>query len=97
MEISLKEISIAEFKRQLAEEPLPTWQPSSRYAADQRWVDKHIAQLVKKYPDQWVAVYNQKVIAASPDLASVQEEANKIADREVTIFFVEGKVYVYQN
>ncbi len=92
---TLDETAVEEFKEQLLREPAPEWKPSARFTADQRWIDEHAAEFAQQYPDQWVAVYNQEVVAASPDLAVVHEEVDKIGDPEVTIFFVEGKLYVY--
>jgi hypothetical protein len=38
-----------------------------RFHSDGQWFSDHYEELAKKYPDQWVAVYNQEVVGASPD------------------------------
>ncbi len=38
-----------------------------RFGADGRWVNKHRNELLAKYPDQVIAVYNQQVVGASKD------------------------------
>ena len=92
---TLDEISLEEYKALLARHPLPPWTPSERFARDQEWIEDHLAEFTKSYPDQWLAVYDQRVIAASPDLGQVIQQARQIDDHEVTIFFVEGQIYVY--
>jgi hypothetical protein len=92
---TLDEISEEEFTKRLLAEDWPEWTPSEQFARDQEWIEEHMAEFVQEYPDQWVAVYHQQIIAASPDLGVVQKAANEIEDYEVTIFFVEGRIYVY--
>ncbi len=62
---TLDEISVDEYKELLARNPLPLWTPSERFARDQEWIEEQLAEFAKNYPDQWLAVYNQQVIAAS--------------------------------
>lgn len=92
---TLDEISEEEFTALLLEDTWPEWTPSEQFARAQEWIDEHMAEFVQRYPDHWMAVYHQQVIAASPDLGVVQQAANEIEDYEVTIFFVEGRIYVY--
>ncbi len=94
---TLDEISVDEYKELLARNPLPPWTPSERFACDQEWIEEHLAEFASGYPDQWLGVYNQQVIAASSNLGQVIQAAKRIGDREVTIFFVEGRLYVYQG
>ena len=42
---------------------------------DAKWAEKHYSELVKKFPDEWVAVVNREVITSGKDLAKVKEEA----------------------
>ncbi len=92
---TLDEISEEEFTKRLLAEDWPEWTPSEQFARDQEWIEENMAEFVQKYPDHWMAVYHQEIIAASPDLGVVQKAANEIEDYEVTIFFVEGRIYVY--
>lgn len=92
---TLNEISVEKFEALLASHPLPLWTPSEQFARDQQWIEERMSEFVQQYPDQWLAVYRQQVVAASPDLGVVQQAANEIEDYEVTILFVEGRIYVY--
>jgi len=92
---TLDEISEEEFTKRLLAEDWPEWTPSEQFARDQEWIEENMAEFVQKYPDHWMAVYHQEIIAASPNLGVVQKAANEIEDYEVTIFFVEGRIYVY--
>ena len=91
---TLDEISEEEFTALLIEDTWPEWTPSEQFARDEEWIDEHMAEFVQKYPDHWMAVHNQKVVAGSPDLGVVQQAARKIKG-QVLIFFVEGRIYVY--
>lgn len=93
---TLDEISEEEFTALLLAEDWLDWTPSEQFARDQEWIDEHMDKFVQEYPDQWMAVYHQQIIAASPDLGVVQQAADKIENREeVLIFFVKGRIYVY--
>ena len=92
---TLDEISKEEFTTLLLEDTWPEWTPSEQFARDEEWIDEHMAEFVQRYPDQWLAVHNQKVVAASLDLGMVQQAAREIEDHQVLIFFVEGRIYVY--
>jgi hypothetical protein len=49
---------------------------------DAKWAEKHYSELVKKFPDEWVAVVNREVVTAGKDLAKVKEEAKIKTGRE---------------
>ena len=49
-----------------------------RFRNDTAYFEVHREQLLEKYSDQWVAIYNQEVVGASPDarqlLSDLQEK-----------------------
>ena len=45
-----------------------------RYHRDVMWFGAHRNELRKRYPDQWVGVYREQVIGASPDLRKLLRE-----------------------
>ena len=45
-----------------------------RYHKDVMWFGAHRNELRKRYPDQWVGVYRERVIGASPDLGKLLRE-----------------------
>jgi hypothetical protein len=60
---------------------------------DQDWAFQHYSDLVAKYGNQWIAVYNQRVVASGHDLGQVEEQAaNKTgqAKEKIAVIFVEA-------
>lgn len=58
-----------------------------RFKKDTTYYEVHHEELLEKYPEQWVAIFNQTVVGASPDyeqlLADVEEKGVPI---ERTLF-----------
>ncbi|MDP2937083.1 MAG: DUF5678 domain-containing protein [Dehalococcoidia bacterium] len=44
------------------------------FAADHQWVEDNKEGLLKKYPDQWIAVSHGTVLASAPELARLLEK-----------------------
>jgi hypothetical protein len=62
------------------------------------WAFAHYAQLVKRYPDQWVAFAHRRVVAAGRNLARVLERAHEQVDwPEIPHLFVEKGIHVYAH
>jgi hypothetical protein len=40
----------------------------ARFRADATWVEAHHVELLERYADQWIAVYDQQVVGAARDL-----------------------------
>ena len=38
-----------------------------RFKRDTQYYEAHREELLTKYPEQWVAVFNQQVVGAAPD------------------------------
>ena len=60
---------------------------------DTEWGEKHYSELVKKYPDQWIAIVNKKVVSAGKSLRNVEIEAERKTSRkrdQIPVMFVEG-------
>jgi len=65
--------------------------PPKRFFEDTRWVNENINELVKKYPDQWIAVYDKEVVAAGDNLAKVERiAAEKEGNGQCVYSFIEG-------
>lgn len=63
---------------------------------DAKWAEKHYSELVKKFPDEWVAVVDREVITSGKDLAKVKEEAKRRTGREkIPTIFIECGDHVY--
>lgn len=48
-----------------------------RRSENSKWLSAHYSELVKKYDDQWVAVYDGRVIAHGKDLARMSRQLRK--------------------
>ena len=50
------------------------WDDSTR---DANYLDRHYSELLKQYPDQWVAVYQENVVAKGATLKGVLRKVDK--------------------
>lgn len=48
-----------------------------RYRADARYFEEHRAEFLERYPDQWVAVYNQEVVGATKDVKRLVKQLER--------------------
>lgn len=65
---------------------------------DWNWAFDHYSELVKKYPDKWVAISNKKIIAASSHLGEVEDEVRvKLVNTDIPVVFIEGEMHVYKG
>lgn len=54
------------------------------------WFKRNYIDLIHDYPNQWIAVLDQKVICSGTMKRRVEKEAEKIAgDREFSLYFIE--------
>jgi len=53
------------------------------------WFKQNFYDLIQKYPREWIAVMEQKVIANSPSKSEVVEKADDIAgERGYSLYFI---------
>jgi hypothetical protein len=62
---------------------------------DKEWAFAHYSELVKKYPNMWIAVLNKKIISASPNLEEIEEAKTKIGKKHIPVIFLEDGSHVY--
>ncbi len=46
--------------------------------ADMDWYISNLRLLVQKYPDHWLAIFNQEVVAAAPDTRQLQQRLDEM-------------------
>ncbi|MBL7075131.1 hypothetical protein ISS37_07830 [candidate division KSB1 bacterium] len=69
-----------------------------KYWEDSRWAHEHSVEISERYPNQWIAILNKKVIAAGKDGSKVEKNgAEKAGDQEFVIFFAEKGIHIYGN
>lgn len=60
------------------------------------WAFSHYAQLAQRYPNQWVAVANRRVLAGGGNLARVLKQAHEQLDwPHIPHLFVEAGIHFY--
>ncbi|HSB67980.1 MAG TPA: DUF5678 domain-containing protein [Candidatus Methylomirabilis sp.] len=73
--------------------PLDPW-----YVRDVDWAYANYNALAAAHPNQWVAVVDERVVAAGVDLGEVGTEAARVAGRQdVAVIFVERGIHVYDH
>lgn len=54
------------------------------------WFKQNYLELIQDYPNRWIAVLDQKVIASGNRRHQVESEAKEIAeDKEFSLYFIE--------
>ena len=62
------------------------------------WAFAHYHQLAKRYPNQWVAFANRRVLAAGLNLRRVLDQAHQQLDwPHIPHLFVEAGIHVYAS
>ena len=64
---------------------------------DYDWAFANYSRLVKRYPNQWVAFANRRVVAGGPNLGRVLKQAHaRLTDwPEIPHLFVEKGIHIY--
>lgn len=67
-----------------------------RFWEDLNWARTHHSQLLARYGDEWIAVYNKQVIAHSPSGEKVEKLARqKLGDEKFPVYFVDSASNIY--
>ncbi len=45
-----------------------------RYKRDVEYLEAHYSELLRRYPDEWIAIYDQKVVGSSPELTPLLDQ-----------------------
>jgi len=82
-------------------------QEPQRYWDDLRWAREHSAELYRRFgadsPEDgniWIAIFNQEVVAAGPNLAEVERIAAEKTDRppeEIPVKFIASAAAIYDQ
>jgi hypothetical protein len=73
--------------------PIPSQIPQKEYD----WAFTHHQELVRKFPNQWIAFLHGKVLAHGRDPIGVLKKARKSArkDQEIPTLFIEKGIHIY--
>ncbi len=62
---------------------------------DQDWAFDNYTEWMKKYPDQWIAVVDKKVVAAGKDIGEIERIAQEETGRKhFPVLYIEGRVRI---
>jgi len=68
------------------------------FLEDLDWAGAHHSELMKKYPEKWVAILNKKVIAVGETLEKVKEKAKALTGKEhIPVYFVDSCSNIYES
>jgi hypothetical protein len=68
------------------------------YWEDSKWASEHFGEIVKEYPNQWVAIVDKKVVAAGRTIAEVEKAATEKTGRDdFPIYLAEKGLRVYNR
>lgn len=77
----------------LQERPIP-----EGYWAERDWAWEHYAEFMQQYPDQWIAIWQQQVVAHGESLNETETVAQeKTGLPQVPVIFVEERIHVYAH
>jgi len=79
-------------KRKSAEQKTP-----DRYWDDSDWAIANAQTLSEHYPNQWVAIYDKKVIANNKELGPVVNRASEQSAGDAVFTYIERGIHVYKN
>jgi len=66
---------------------------AEQFWEDMQWGEDNYIELAKKYPDQWVAIANKKVVASGQSLRDIELEAERKTNKRkelIPTIFVGG-------
>ena len=69
-----------------------------KYLEDVKWGLNNYFNLMKKYPDKWVAVVNKKIVSYGENIEKVELNAEKKSGKskkDIPVFFVEKGAHIY--
>jgi hypothetical protein len=62
---------------------------------DRDWAFDNYPEWMRKYPDQWIAVVDKKVVAAGKDIGEIERIAREKTGRKYfPVIYVEGRVRI---
>jgi len=77
--------------------PLPPSVPG-RWYRDRDWIGEHTGDLKLRFPDEWIAVVDSKVVAHGPNLGGVERTTEeRTGEKEFPVPLVESRPRFYSS
>lgn len=71
-----------------------------RFLDDLDWAGEHHSELLKQYRNEWIAIYNKKIVAHGRALEQVEKEAERrtgVPEKEIPVYFVDSGSNIYAS
>lgn len=93
------EMSVEEFTEMVRRHPVKLEPLPARFWEDERWLFEHVAELTRQYPEQWVVIYREQVVAVGRSRREARQAAvEKLGDvGPLVVYRLESKPYVYSS
>ena len=68
------------------------------YFEDIEWAESNYSELMRKYPEKWVAIIDKKIVGVGKSINEAEKEAYKKTDVEIKripVIFVERGANIY--
>ena len=70
------------------------------FGRDAQWYSDHYEELREQYPDYWVAIYNEELVATSPDqdalFAALKKKGVKATKAYMKYLSTEDEIWIFQ-
>ena len=72
-----------------------------RFSNDGQWYSDHYDELLERYPDHWIAIYHQEVVAASTEAEEMFVELKRKGMKATRAFIkfisTEDQTWIFQS
>ncbi len=76
--------------------PIP--KTPQEYWDDSKWANENITEIVREYPNLWVAIVDKKIVTSGKIISEVRKIAYKKTNRiHFPVIFAEKGIHVYQD
>jgi hypothetical protein len=71
---------------------------SKEFLEDMKWGEENYSELMREYPDKWVAIVDKKIVGVGRSISEAEKEAYKktgIEIKRIPVIFVERGANIY--
>jgi hypothetical protein len=71
---------------------------SKEFLEDMKWGEENYSELMRKYPEKWVAIVDKKIVGVGRSISEAEKEAYQktgIEIKRIPVIFVERGASIY--
>ena len=71
---------------------------SKEFLEDMKWGEENYSELMRKYPEKWVAIVDKKIVGVGRSISEAEKEAYQktgIEIKRIPVIFVERGANIY--